>query len=53
MLIVQLAKPTEFGRLVMTIKVPRNPVMDYMSQASMVAHSYLKNGWHLVYAHIE
>lgn len=53
MLVIQLAKPHEFGRLLLTLKVPRNPVMHYLTQASFVAQDYLSNGWHLVYAYIE
>lgn len=53
MLCVKLVKSHEFGNLVMTIKVPRNPVLDYMVQASMVAKTYLANGWHIVTAYIE
>lgn len=53
MLHVRLVKYTEFGNLVMTIKATRNPVLDYMTQASFIAKDYLLAGWHLVYAYIE
>ena len=53
MLHIRLVKYHEFGNLVMTLKVPRNPVLDYMTQASFVAKDYLLAGWHLVYAYIE
>ena len=53
MLVIKLVKYNEFGNLVMTLKVPRNPVLDYMTQASKVAHDYLLAGWHMVHAHIE
>lgn len=53
MLHIRLVKYNEFGNLLMTLKVPRNPVLNYMTQASIVAKDYLLNGWHLVYAYIE
>ena len=53
MLIIRLVKYHEFGNLIMTLKVSRNPVLNYMTQASIVAKDYLLNGWHLVYATIE
>lgn len=53
MLHIKLVKYHEHGNLVMNLKVPRNPVLDYMTQASIVAKDYLLAGWHLVYAHIE
>ena len=53
MLIIRLVRYHDFGNLTMTLKVPRNPVLDYMTQASIVAKDYLLNGWHLVYAQIE
>ena len=52
-LVIKLIRFTENGNLVMWITVTRNPVLDYMVQAQMVAEPYLKGGWHLVYAHIE
>jgi hypothetical protein len=53
MLVVRLVKYTEFGNLLMQIKAPRNPVLDYMAQASFISKDYLLAGWHLVYAYIE
>lgn len=53
MLCIKLVKYHAFGNLVMTLKVPRNPVLNYMTQASIVAREYISNGWHLVHATIE
>ena len=53
MLHVKLVKYTEFGNLVMNLKVPRNPVLDYMTQASILTKDYILAGWHLVHARIE
>lgn len=53
MLVVKLVKYHAFGSLVMTLKVPRNPVLDYMTQASFLSKDYVLNGWHLVHARIE
>lgn len=53
MLVVTIVKYTEHGNLIMTLKATRNPVLDYMTQASMLAKDYILNGWHLVYARIE
>jgi hypothetical protein len=52
-LIVKLVKYHEFGNLIMTLKVPRNPVLDYMEQAAIVAKPYAKEGWQMAYACIE
>lgn len=53
MLHIRLVKYHAFGNLTMVLKVPRNPVLDYMTQASIVAKDYILEGWHLVYASIE
>ena len=53
MLVVRLVKYTEFGNLLMHIKAPRNPVLNYMTQASLISKDYLLAGWHMVYAYIE
>lgn len=53
MLVIRLVRYHDFGNLTMTLKVPRNPVLNYMTQASIVAKDYLLAGWHLVYATIE
>jgi hypothetical protein len=52
-LVIQLVKYHEFGNLLMRIKVPRNPVLDYMEQASIVVRPYIKEGWQMSHAHIE
>ena len=53
MLLITLVKYHAFGNLTMTLKVPRNPVLNYMTQASIVAKDYISAGWHLVHARIE
>lgn len=53
MLHIKLIKYHAFGNLTMTLKVPRNPVLDYMTQASIVAKNYICEGWHLVHAFVE
>lgn len=53
MLCIRLVKYNAFGNLTMTLKVPRNPVLDYMTQANIVAKDYICAGWHLVHASIE
>lgn len=53
MLVVTLVKYHAFGNLTMTLKAPRNPVLDYMTQASILAKNYICEGWHLVHAYIE
>jgi len=52
-LIVTLVKYHEHGNLIMDIDVPRNPVLDYMEQASIVARPYINGGWHMLQARIE
>lgn len=52
-LVIKLIRETEHGNLVMWITVTRNPVLDYMEQAGIVAKPYLSGGWRLVHAHIE
>jgi hypothetical protein len=52
-LVITLVKFHEFGNLVMTLKAPRNPVLDYMEQAIILAKPYAKEGWQMVHAFIE
>ncbi len=53
MLVITLVKYHEFGNLMMTLKSPRNPVLDYMEQAVILARPYIKEGWQMVHACIE
>lgn len=53
MLVIKMVKYHEYGNLLMTLKVPRNPVLDYMTQASLVVQGYLTAGWHITHAYIE
>jgi hypothetical protein len=53
MLVITLVKYHEYGNLMMTLKAPRNPVLDYMEQAVILARPYAKEGWQMVHACIE
>jgi hypothetical protein len=53
MLHIKLTKPTEFGNLVMNIRVPRNPVVHYLTQACMEVKYYTDRGWNIAFARIE
>jgi hypothetical protein len=53
MLVIKLVKNHEFGNLVMYVKASRNPVLDYMEQANLMAKPYIKEGWQMVHAYIE
>jgi hypothetical protein len=51
--VVKLIRYHEHGNLIMYLKIPRNPVQDYMAQAAQAASPYLSEGWHMVQAYIE
>ena len=53
LLVISMVKYHKYGNMLLTIKVPRNPVLDYMTQASIVARSYLCAGWHMTNTTIE
>jgi hypothetical protein len=53
MLHIKLVKATQFGNLVMNLRVTRNPVQHYLTQASIVAKPYLDGGWTIAFARIE
>ena len=53
MLVVKMIRYHEFGNLVLYVRTSRNIVLDYMTQAAMVAKPYITEGWQLVDASIE
>ena len=51
--VVKLIKHHQHGSMILFIRLTRNIVVDYMTQANEAARPYLDQGWHMVYAIVE
>jgi hypothetical protein len=51
--VVKLIKYHQHGNMVLFIRLTRNIVVDYMTQANEAVRPYIDEGWHMVYAIVE